>query len=109
MPGVCGQSALLETLLTLELQDSRRLKGAMALYGCWCLFLSKSCLGSPTEHVASTWLNSAGLATQAGFDYKSPGILWDMYTKIPSVVGAVAALAKALVPVIFLPVGSCSP
>lgn len=109
MPGICGQSALHGTLLTLELQDSRCLKGAMALYGCWCLFLSKSCFGSPTEHVASTWLNSAGLAMQAGFDYKSPGILWGTHTKIAAVVGAVAALAKALVTVAFLPVGSCSP
>lgn len=42
------------------------------------------------------------------FDYKSPGILWDVHTRIPIVVGAEAALAEAPEPV-FLPVGSCSP
>lgn len=43
----------------------------------------------------------AGLAEQAGFDYKSPRVLWRAHTRIPVLWEQKLPLAEAPVPVLF--------
>lgn len=89
VPRICGQSIFPRASLTMELQGSERSDASvLGPVGGLLVFLPSQYLSQEPHrarglHLAVQQMNSAGLAEQAGFDYKSPRILWGVLTRIP--------------------------